>query len=474
MKIETTILRHLVKNENYMRKSIPFLKTEYFLDPAERILFEEIYAFVKKYKALPSFEALVITIDEKQNIPEGVHKKIHEIIKSINVPSEQTDEEWLVDTTEKFCQDRAIHNAIMNSISALDGTHKTFTKDSIPSLLKDALAVSFDTHVGHDFLEEVALRYDYYHKVEYKIPFDLDYMNRITRGGFSKKTLNIFLGGTGGGKTLTMCHMAANNLMDGKNVLYITMEMAEEKIAERIDANLLGIEIADLEVITKDMYESKINALKKKTTGKLIIKEYPTASAHAGHFRHLLNELRLKKNFVPDIIYVDYINICLSSRYKPGTVTNSYFYIKSIAEELRGLAVEFNLPLVSATQTTRSGFANSDPDLTDTSESFGLPATADFMMAIIATEDMQKLNQMMFKQLKNRYNDPNVHKRFIVGVDRPKMKLYDVDDQGLIEEDVEVPAMDKTAFGKRQKEDDTMKWATKTMGRKDFSGLKHG
>jgi len=369
-------------------------------------------------------------------------------------------------------QVRAIFNAINQSIQILDGKDKVLTKESLPDILKAALSVSFDNHIGHDFLEDSAERYDFYHRVEEKVPFDLDYFNKITRGGLSKKSLNILLAGTGVGKTLAMCHFASANLMAGKNVLYITMEMAEEKIAQRIDANLLNVMLDDLEQLPKDVYDKKVDRVKRKTLGKLIIKEYPTASAHVGHFRHLLNELHLKRDFVPDIIYIDYLNICMSSRIKQGSNINSYTYIKSIAEELRGLAVEKNVPIVSATQTTRSGYDSSDPGLTDTSESFGLPATADFMVALITNEDLNELNQIMVKQLKNRYADVTMYKRFVIGVDRARMKLYDADESA--QEDImDGPSvMDKSTFGERSREEDTMKWATKKMGKKDFSGLK--
>jgi archaellum biogenesis ATPase FlaH len=360
----------------------------------------------------------------------------------------------------------------MDSITILDGKDKDRGKGSIPQILSDALAVSFDAHIGHDFIDDFTNRYDFYHRVEEKIPFDLDLMNKITRGGLSRKSLNIILAGTGVGKSLAMCHMAAANLMLGRNVLYITMEMAEEKIAERIDANLLNVPIPDLQVLPRDLYEKKIAGVRAKTTGKLIIKEYPTASAHAGHFRHLLNELNLKKSFVPDIIYIDYLNICMSSRIKTGSNVNSYTYIKAIAEELRGLAVERNLPIVSATQTTRSGYSSSDVELTDTSESFGLPATADFMIALISTEELQDLSQFMVKQLKNRYSDPAANRRFVIGVDREKMRLYDVEQSAQADIIEDRPVMDKTQFGQRRDEEGKMGWTTKKMGRKDFSGLK--
>lgn len=471
MKLELTILRHLIHNESYARKVLPFLKEEYFSDASEKLLFTKIGGFILKYNSLPTPEAIGVEIDNHSGLTNEQFAQLQEHIQKFSAKPDPVSESWLCDETEKFCQDRSLYNAIMNSITILDGRSKTHTKEHLPELLKDALAVSFDTHVGHDFLEDVDARYDFYHRVEEKIPFDLEYMNKITNGGLSRKSLNMILGGTGGGKSLTMCHMAAANLMLGKNVLYITLEMSEEKIAERIDANLMNVMLDELRSLPKDVYDKKIARVRSKTVGKLIIKEYPTASAHTGHFRHLINELNLKRNFIPDIIYVDYINICTSSRIKPGANVNTYTYIKSIAEELRGLAVEKNVPLVSATQTTRSGFNNSDPGLEDTSESFGLPATADMMFAIISTEELQKLNQIMIKQLKNRYADPAIHRRFVIGVDRARMKLYDVE-QSAQSDIQDVPVMDQSTYGERAKEEDTMKWATRKMGRKDFSGIK--
>lgn len=471
MKIETTILRHLLHNDAFARKVIPFLKPEYFATSSERMMFERTAAFMMKYNSLPSSEALRIEFDNA-SMMEGEHRNVKEFLDEISPVPEKISEDWLRDETEKFCQDRAIFNAISQSIQILDGKDKNLTKEALPDILKAALSVSFDNHIGHDFLEDSEERYDFYHRVEEKVPFDLDYFNKITRGGLSKKSLNILLAGTGVGKTLAMCHFAAANLMAGKNVLYITMEMAEEKIAQRIDANLLNVMLDELEQLPKDAYDKKVDRVKRKTLGKLIIKEYPTASAHVGHFRHLLNELHLKRDFVPDIIYIDYLNICMSSRIKQGNNVNSYTYIKSIAEELRGLAVEKNVPVVSATQTTRSGYDSSDPGLTDTSESFGLPATADFMVVLIANEDLNELNQIMVKQLKNRYADVTMFKRFVIGVDRARMKLYDVDESA--QEDVmDGPSvMDKSTFGERSREEDTMQWATKKLGKKDFSGLK--
>ena len=422
-RIETTILNNLIFNEDYTRKVIPFLKAEYFTDFTEKTVFQTVAAYVDKYKSVPDVEALNIDI-QKASQTEEQYKTIQEYLTHF-VPS-KVDEQWLLDETEKFCKDKAIYNAILDGIHIIDGKSKDQTVDAIPTILSDALAVSFDSHVGHDYMEQAQERYDYYHEVEDKIPFDLDFFNKITKGGLPPKTLNICLAGTGVGKSLFMCHVAASALLQNKNVLYISLEMAEKKIAERIDANLMNISLEDLPDLSRRMFESRIERIQKKTEGKLIIKEYPTASAHCGHFRSLHNELLLKKQFRPDIIFIDYINICASSRFKYGSNVNSYTYIKGIAEEMRGLAVELNVPIMSATQTTRQGFVSTDIGLEDTSESFGLPATADLMFALISTEELEGLNQMLVKQLKNRYNDPTVNKRFIVGVDRSKMKLYDV------------------------------------------------
>ena len=468
-RVELMILRNLLNDETYARRTLPFLKPEYFDDFSERKVYQEISEFINKYNSLPTKETLLIDID-KQKISDDEFDRCSKIISELE--KEETDKKWLIETTEKFCQEKAIYNAIMNSIQILDGRDKNHDKGSIPQLLSNALAVSFDPNVGHDFLNDIDERYDFYHRVEERIPFDIEYMNKITKNGIPKKSLNIILAGTGVGKSLAMCHFASANLLNGKNVLYITMEMAEEKIAERIDANLLNVTVDDLVKLPKQAYEAKIERVRGKTSGKLIIKEYPTACAGSGHFRHLLNELKLKKSFVPDIIYIDYLNICISSRIKSGSQVNSYTLVKAIAEELRGLAVEFNVPIVSATQTTRSGYSNSDVGLEDTSESFGLPATADFMFALISTEELQDLNQMMVKQLKNRYADPSYYKRFVIGVDRAKMRLYDVEQSA--QEDIvdDGPAFDKSKFGERAKEDDQMSWATKKMGRKNFSGIK--
>jgi len=424
-KVETTILRNLLFNNEYCRKVLPFIKTEYFENLHEKVVFEEICKFIVAYEELATKEVLLIEAEKRTDITEDTYKTICDYVSKLD--DGHADLEWVTDTTEKWCRDRAIYLALMESIKIADGQDEKKNRDAIPSILQEALAVGFDNNVGHDYLNDFEKRYDFYHKKQEKIPFDLDYFNKITKGGIPNKTLNIALAGTGVGKSLFMCHVAASVLLQGKNVLYITLEMSEEKIAERIDANLLNINIKDIETLPKIMFESKVNAIAKKTQGTLIIKEYPTASAHSGHFRALLNELQLKKSFRPDIIFIDYLNICASSRYKGNLSVNSYSYIKSIAEELRGLAVEMNVPIFSATQTTRSGSTNSDPDLTDTSESFGLPATADLMFALISTEELEQLGQIMVKQLKNRYNDPTTNKRFVVGIDRSKMRLYDVE-----------------------------------------------
>ena len=424
-RIERTALRNLIHNEEYSRKVLPFIKEDYFSDRLERLLFKEIYRFITKFNALPTKEALSIEINDSKDITEDEYKKITDIIATLN--PEKINLDWLVETTEKFCKDRAIHNAILSGIQIIDGKDKKHTPEYLPDLLSDALSVSFDQKVGHDYLLETKERFDFYKKKEERLELDLDYFNKITRGGVPSKTLNICLAGTGVGKTMFMTHLASSILLQGKNVLYITLEMAEERIAERIDANLLNVGMSDLEELPYAMYETKINKLQSKTTGQLIIKEYPTASAHTGHFKNLISELALKKSFKPDIVFVDYLNICASSRFKSGANVNSYTYIKAIAEELRGLAVEHDIPIFSATQTTRGGFISSDVGLEDTSESFGLPATADFMFALISSEELEEKNQIMVKQLKNRYNDPTLNRKFIVGVDRSKMRLYDVE-----------------------------------------------
>ena len=426
-RIEETILRNLLYDEEYYRKVVPFVKAEYFIELHEKIIFEEIQDFSTKYDKVPTKEVLNINLQNRSDLTDETFQKCLEHIKNYN--DEWVDKDWVVDATEKWCQDRAIYLALMQSIKIADGGDGKLDKGAIPSILQDALAVSFDEHIGHDYIEQSTDRYEFYHKKEEKIAFDLEKFNYITKGGLPNKTLNIALAGTGVGKSLFMCHVASSILLQGRNVLYITCEMAEEKIAERIDANLLNCNIRDIPELPEVLYNSKVNEISRKTQGKLIIKEYPTASAHAGHFKALLSDLALKKDFKPDIIFIDYLNICASSRYKANANVNSYSYIKAIAEELRGLAVEANVPIVSATQTTRAGFGNSDPDLTDTSESFGLPATADLMFALISTEELEGLNQIMVKQLKNRYNDPTIFKRFVIGIDRAKMRLYDCEQQ---------------------------------------------
>jgi len=422
-KIEFLILRNLIYNEEYARKVIPFIKDDYFEDQKQKIIFQEISSFIQEYNKLATKEILSIEVEKRSDINDTIFAEIVDIISSLE--DEVGELDWLIDSTEKWCRDRAIYLALMESIQLADGKDESKGRDAIPNILSDALSVSFDNHVGHDYLQDYEKRFESYHKKEDRIPFDLEYFNKITKGGLPNKTLNIALAGTGVGKSLFMCHVASSALIEGKNVLYITLEMAEEKIAERIDANLLNINIQDITDLPKPMFDTKVEDLAKKTQGTLIIKEYPTASAHCGHFKSLLNELALKKSFRPDIIFIDYLNICASSRYRANGNVNSYSYIKAIAEELRGLAVEANLPIVSATQTTRSGYGSSDVELTDTSESFGLPATADLMFALISTEELEGLNQILVKQLKNRYNDPTVRKRFVVGIDRAKMRLYD-------------------------------------------------
>lgn len=445
MALESIILSNLLFNEKFGRKVIPFLKKEYFTDYNERIIFEIVDEYVAKYNNFPSLEALSIELSTKEGLNEQTFEKSKEYIKNIEF-DETTQFDWLVDNTEKFCQEKALYNAIMQSIKIIDDNKGIVGKGAIPQILSDALAISFDTQIGHDFLQDHEKRYDFYHLKEDKIPFDLEYLNKITSGGLSRKTLNLFMGGTGLGKTLVMCHFAASNLIKGYNVLYITMEMAEERIAERIDANLLDLTIDELKLIPKESYSKKIKRVYNKTKGKLIIKEYPTASAGSANFRHLLGELRIKKNFVPDIIYIDYINICASSRIKNGSNVNSYILIKTIAEELRGLSVEFNVPIVSATQTTRSGFSNSDLSIEDISESFGLAATCDLLIGVQRNEQLDELNQILFKQLKNRYSDLSSNRRFVIGVDRSKMKLYDCEEEA--QEDLvnDTPVMNNTKF----------------------------
>ena len=448
--IEQTILRNLLTDEKYMRKVLPFIKPDYF-QGVYRSLFKEAGKYVAKYNKLPTAETLIIELDDSKSFTNDNYQMAVDIIPQLYT-NDVIDNDWLLDATEKWCQDRAVYNAIMESISIIDGKHESLTKNALPDILSKALGVSFDKNVGHDYIENVEERYEFYHTEEDRIPFDLEYFNKITKGGVPRKTLNICLAGTGVGKSLYMCHLAASALTEGRNVLYITMEMAEERIAERIDANLLNVPIDQLENLSKDMFTTKVQDLSRKTAGKLIIKEYPTGSAHSGHFRALLNELKLKKQFTPDVIFVDYLNICASSRMKAmGGSINSYTYIKAIAEELRGLAVEYDVPVWSATQTTRSGYSNSDVGLEDTSESFGLPATADLMFALISTEDLAQLGQLMVKQLKNRYNDPTQNKRFVIGVDRSKMRLFDAEEgeQTLTDD---TPVFDNTNTGERFKD----------------------
>jgi|TARA_R100000329_G_scaffold50276_1_gene46323 replicative DNA helicase len=425
MSLEATILSNLIFNEKYARKVLPFIKSDYFNERTYKIVFLEIHEYISQYDSLPSLNAISIECQERTDLTEEGYKDIVALLQTLS--TEKSDYDWLVDTTEKWCQERAIYLSLMESVKIADGQDKKKDKGAIPQILSEALGVSFDQHIGHDYVQDAEARFDFYHRREDKIPFDLEFFNKITKGGLPNKTLNIALAGTGVGKSLFMCHVASNCLLQGKNVLYITLEMAEEKIAERIDANLLNVPIQKLAEMPKIMFEKKVTNLSKKTQGKLIIKEYPTASAHVGHFKSLIADLALKRSIKPDIIFVDYLNICASQRYK-GSIVNSYTYVKAIAEELRGLAVETNVPIVSATQTTRSGYGSTDIDLTDTSESFGLPATADLMFALISTEELEGMNQIMVKQLKNRYNDPTMNKRFCVGIDRAKMRLYDVEE----------------------------------------------
>ena len=446
-KVEKLILKNLLLDEVYVRKALPFIKGEYFSDMLERNLFSIISKYFTEYNALPTKEALEIEVGQVEGISDEQHQNIVRLIRDID--DERSDPEWIIDTTEKWCKERAIYLALMESIKIAEGNDDKQTTNAIPNILSDALAVSFDNHIGHDYLQDYEERYEFYHKTEDKIPFDLEFFNKITKGGLSNKTLNIALAGTGVGKSLFMCHMASAALSQGYDVLYITCEMAEEKIAERIDANLLNVAVKDIVDLPEVLFTSKVNEIARKTQGKLIIKEYPTASAHAGHFKALLSDLRLKKDFKPAIIFIDYLNICASVRYK-GAVVNSYTYVKAIAEELRGLAVECNVPIISATQTTRSGFGNSDPDLTDTSESFGLPATADFMFALISTEELEQQGRIMVKQLKNRYSDPTSSRKFMVGIDRSKMRLYDVADDASAIGIEEAPGEDFQQFADTQ------------------------
>ena len=448
-RIEQTILKNLIQSDSFARKVLPFLKAEYFTETDEKTVFEEVNTYFDKYTKTPTIEALLINLENNTSLQDGVVKSSKTIVQELGSQQDETPQDWLIDEAEKWCKDRAIYIAVMDSIEVLDEKSQR-SRGDIPELLKDALSVSFDTHIGHDQLEDADERWEFYHTEEEKIPFDLEYFNKITKGGIPNKTLNICLAGTGVGKSLFMCHMGASHLMMNKNVLYITLEMSEEKIAERIDANILNIPIGDLPDITKNQFGKKVEKLKNKTQGKLIVKEYPTASAHVGHFRHLLQELEIKKDFKPDIIFVDYLNICASHRIRPGAGANSYTLVKSIAEELRGLAVEFDVPIMSATQTTRSGYGSTDIELTDTSESFGLPATADLMFALITSDELEELDQLVVKQLKNRYNDPTIFKRFVIGIDRARMKLYDCEQEAqeelvdsAIEQDDSTPVFDR-------------------------------
>ena len=446
-RIENTIIKNLIQNETYTRKVIPFIKSEYFTESSEKLVFEEIVKYFDKYTKSPTVEALLINLDNVTSKGDAIVKSSKELIG--NIEADDTPLDWLIDETEKWCKDRAIYIAVMDSIEVLDEKSKRSTGE-IPDLLKDALSVSFDTHIGHDQLEDADERFEFYNTEEEKMPFDLEYFNKITKGGLPNKTLNICLAGTGVGKSLFMCHMASNCLLMGKNVLYITMEMSEERIAERIDANTMNVPMKELPDVSKKEYDKKIQRIKNKTKGKLIIKEYPTAAAHVGHFRHLLQELNIKKDFQPDIIFIDYLNICASHRIRPGSGANSYTLVKSIAEELRGLAVEYDVPMVSATQTTRSGYGSTDIGLEDTSESFGLPATADLMFALITSDELEDLDQLVVKQLKNRYNDPTIFKRFVIGIDRSRMKLYDVEQEAQeelidsIDVDDDTPVFDRS------------------------------
>ena len=443
-RIEQVILENLIKDDAYVRKVIPFLKPDYFMQYEDKKVFDIIFNFVEKYNNPPSKQAIILAINEDTSLNEDSHAKCMEVINTLN--GDEVNRDWLVDETEKFCKDKALYLGVMESIQIIDGKNKEKSTDALPSILSEALSVGFDTNIGHDFIEDAEKRYDFYHRLEEKVEFDLDMFNKITEGGLSNKTLNIALAGTGVGKSLFMCHMASAAISKGKNVLYITLEMSEERIAERIDANLMNIPIQELGDLSKAMYDDRIKKINDKIEGRLIVKEYPTASAHSGHFKALINELKLKRSFFPDIIFIDYLNICSSSRFRAGSSANSYTIIKSIAEELRGLAVEQDVPIVSATQTTRGGYDNSDVSLTDTSESFGLPATADLMFAIISTEELEQLGQFMIKQLKNRYADPTRNKRFMIGVDRARMKLFDLDPSAqkqLTDSNIDIPVFDR-------------------------------
>jgi replicative DNA helicase len=465
-RIETIILGSLLHNEDYLRKVIPFLKEDYFSSDIDRRVFKSIAEFVSVYNAPPTQEALTIMIQNDRSLNEEEYKKLMEVVEDLTPPEKTPKLEWLIDESEKFCKDKAIYNAIVQSISIIDGKDKVFGQDAIPKLLQDALGVCFDSSVGHDYFADAEERFEFYHKTENRLPFDLELFNKITKGGIPRKTLNIIMAGTNVGKSLIMCHFASAYLAAGLNVLYITLEMAEEKISERIDANLLNISMDDLEVVPRDMFQDRLQKIRKKTQGELIVKEYPTASAHTAHFRALLNELKLKKNFVPDVIFVDYLNICASSRYKATAAVGMYLYVKAIAEELRGLAVEFNVPIWSATQTNRAGFSSSDLDLTETSESFGLPATADFMVGVMETEELEQLGQYLVKQLKNRYNAKVTHRRFVIGVDKTKMRLYDLD------ESAQKDIMKEPETPKRSASVNIPTATARKFANKDFSGIK--
>jgi replicative DNA helicase len=468
MRVEEIIISSLLFDEEFTRKTIPFIKESYFTENVEKEIFNKIEEFIGKYNNLPTKDILLLEISNDKSVNEDLNKKVVKYLNDLNY--DKKDGKWLVDTAEKFCQEKAVYNAIMESISILDPKSKN-DKNSIPGILTKALSVSFDEYIGHDFIENSDLRFEYYNREEDKIPFDLEYFNLITQGGLSRKTLNVLMAGPGVGKSLTMCHMAASNLLAGKNVLYITLEMAEERIAERIDANLLNIPVTELKGFPKNIYDDKINKLKKKTAGKLIVKEYPTAAAGAGHFRHLINELALKKDFIPDIIYIDYLNLCTSMRYKGNFNGDTFGYVKTVAEEIRGLGVEKNMCIVSATQLNREGFKESDPGMENTSESFALPATVDLMMAMITTEELDSLGQIMFKQLKNRYGPLDLNRRFVIGVDKSKMRLYNVEQQAQSGVMKDTPVMDNSKFGERAHEDELMKFVTKKAGKKDFSKL---
>ena len=456
-RIEESILKNLFVSDSFTRKVLPYLDGEYFTDRSEKLVFDQINEYFMKYNECPTHEALNIQLNDLSGYNDEEIKNAQNIINLCKEKTEETPHDFLVDETEKWCKDRAIYNAVMESIQIIDKSSNR-EKGEIPDILKDALSVSFDQHIGHDFIEDADDRFLSYNTVEDKLPFDLEMMNKITKGGLPNKTLNVVMAGTGVGKSLFMCHCASNNLMMGKNVLYISMEMSEEKIAERIDANLMNLPIQELSNLPKDMYDKKVKSIRDKTTGKLIVKEYPTASAHTGHFRHLLQELNLKKDFIPDVIYIDYLNICASARMRMGGSVNSYTLVKSIAEEMRGLAVEFKLPIITATQTNRTGFTSTDVGLEDTSESFGLPATADLMVALISTEELEELDQIMVKQLKNRYNDPTYFRRFIIGVDRARMKLYDCEQSATEELHDSGPAFDKSESGQRISGEKTDGW----------------